>query len=103
MPKPNPWYAGPFRIQLELRGRDHPDVAQSIHNLGTLLVQQGRYSDAEAPLREALELRRQLLEPDHPDLAESLNNILVMFMLKGDLDAAEPLAYEVPGAAPPAL
>jgi tetratricopeptide (TPR) repeat protein len=42
-------------------GEEHPDVAQSLNNLALLYNSQGRYSEAEALYKQALELKRRNL------------------------------------------
>jgi len=54
------------------------DMATSLHNLGVLLRDQGRYGEAEQRLRRALEIREQALGPDHPDTATSHNSLGVL-------------------------
>jgi tetratricopeptide (TPR) repeat protein len=53
-------------------GPDHPDTATSLNNLAYLYQQQGRYSDAEPLLRQALSIREHVFGPEHPDTANSL-------------------------------
>ena len=54
------------------------DTATSLHNLGKLFRDQGRYGEAEPLLRRALAIREQALGPDHPDTATSLNSLGVL-------------------------
>ena len=45
---------GSSAIREKALGRDHPDVAISLSNLGFLYRDQGRYADAEPLLRRSL-------------------------------------------------
>src|SRR5262249_29971548 len=52
----------------------HPDLAQSLGNLGTLLKDQGEYGQALGYFKRALEMRQRLYPADqypqgHPELA----------------------------------
>lgn len=54
---------------------EHPTTATSISNLGNVLYLQGKYAQAEAVYRRALQMREKLLGGDHADVATSLNNL----------------------------
>jgi hypothetical protein len=43
--------------------------------MGSLLMQQGKLSDAESHFREALEGRRRVLGKEHPDTLVSKGNL----------------------------
>jgi tetratricopeptide (TPR) repeat protein len=47
-------------------GATHPEVADSAHQLGMLLLQSGRHAAARAPFRTALAIRRRRLGERHP-------------------------------------
>jgi tetratricopeptide (TPR) repeat protein len=70
---------------------DHPDVADSLNNLALLYDSQGRYSEAEPLLFDALEMRKRLFTGDHPDVASSLNNLALLYNSQGKYSEAEPL------------
>jgi Tetratricopeptide repeat len=48
-------------------GEEHPDVAQSLNNLALLYNSQGRYSQAEPLLIQALYILEQRLGVNHPN------------------------------------
>lgn len=48
-------------------GADHPDVAISLHNLGTLYYQQGNYPEAKKLISRALKIWQKSLGDDHPN------------------------------------
>jgi CHAT domain-containing protein len=73
----------------------HPDLAQSLNNLGGLLESRGDLAGAEPFLRDALAMRRQLYPAarfpgGHPDLAHSLSWLGYLLQAQGDLAGAEP-------------
>ncbi|MEH1938463.1 MAG: tetratricopeptide repeat protein, partial [Nostoc sp.] len=70
---------------------DHPDVAGSLNNLAELYQSQGRYSEAEPLLTQALEMRKRQFAGDHPDVAGSLNNLAELYQSQGRYSEAEPL------------
>jgi CHAT domain-containing protein/tetratricopeptide (TPR) repeat protein len=66
-------------------------VAQSLNNLGLLLDDQGKLTQAEPLCRDALAMYRRLFKADHPDLAASLSNLGSLLVAQGKLTQAEPL------------
>ena len=85
----------PLRSVLEIRrrrfGNEHPDVAEALDDLGSLLRRRAEYDAAEALYREALTIRRALYGDEHRDIATSLNLIGTVLYRKGDYAASEPL------------
>ena len=73
-----------FRRALAIRERSlgvgHPDVAQTLDNLGQLLEDTNRLDEAETIMRRALAIREQSLGPDHPHVAITLNTLAVLLM-----------------------
>jgi CHAT domain-containing protein/Flp pilus assembly protein TadD len=84
-----------IRRSLDLResalGRDHADVAESLHNLASLYFHQGRPGEAEPLLLRALAIREKALGPDHPAVAETLGNLGLAYSALGRGDEAEAL------------
>ena len=89
----------PLQQALEIRrrtlGDDHPDTLVSINSLGMLLMNQGKYDEAEPLIREALEARRRRLGDEHPRTLTSINNLGGLLMEQGKFAEAEPLLCEV--------
>lgn len=54
------------------------EVAVCCNNLGALCAAQGRWPEAEAHYRRALEIKREKLGPRHPDLGLTLHNLGVL-------------------------
>jgi CHAT domain-containing protein/Tfp pilus assembly protein PilF len=73
----------------------HPNLAQTLCNLGELLRLQGEYAKAEPYSREALAMR-QVLYPKgryplgHDELVVSLNNLGALLQSQGEYANAEP-------------
>lgn len=73
-----------FQIRRDLLGSRHLLVAQSLNNLGSLLMASGQYTRAEPMLRNALSVREQALGTDHPEA--SLLTALVWYGVDLRLD-----------------
>ncbi|MFZ1025576.1 MAG: FxSxx-COOH system tetratricopeptide repeat protein [Limnoraphis robusta] len=86
-----PWYENCLDITQNRLGQQHPDVANSLHNLANLYRSQGKYEQAEPLFIQALEMRRQLLGQQHPDVASSLNNLALLYYFQGKYEEAEPI------------
>jgi tetratricopeptide (TPR) repeat protein len=83
-----------FERALEIRektvGPNHPDMAESLNNLGGLLRVQGDLAEAQPYYERALEIWEKALGPDHPSTAASLNNLGGLLQAQGDLPGARP-------------
>ncbi len=76
-------------------GTEHPEVAESLHNLGALAYMKGDYKKAESNFRESLEIRRRLPGDNARLIAESLNDLaMTLEEGKADYEAAQPLLEE---------
>jgi serine/threonine protein kinase/Tfp pilus assembly protein PilF len=75
-------------------GDDHPDTLLSFNNLGVLLFEQGKLTEAEPYYRQALEGFRRALGDDHTDTLSSISNLGVLLEQQGKLAEAEPYARE---------
>lgn len=58
---------------------NHPDIAESLNNIGMLYVENYSYEEAEKFLKKALEIRRSNYGTRHPKFAESLNNLAYLY------------------------
>ena len=54
---------------------DHPDIANSLNNLGSVQSALREYAAAKQSHEQALAIRRKSLPPDHPHIAFSLRNL----------------------------
>jgi CHAT domain-containing protein len=70
-------------------GEAHPDTARSLQDIGVDLTALAQYGQAEAVLRQALQIRRQRLGPDHVDTADSYDALGRALFQDGKLAEAE--------------
>ena len=75
-------------------GPEHERVAQSLHDLGVLLMDKGDYPAAGRTLEQALVLRRQRLGAEHADVAVTLVELARVYQDQGFNARAEPLQRE---------
>ncbi|XP_035299800.1 nephrocystin-3 isoform X3 [Cricetulus griseus] len=82
-------------LQLEelTLGKDKPENARTLNELGVLYYLQNNLETAEQFLKRSLEMRERVLGPDHPDCAQSLNNLAALCNEKKQYEKAEEL-YE---------
>ena len=85
-----------WEAALELRERtlaaDHPDVGQSLNDLGMLRADAGKLEEAEPLLRRAVAILRTAGKQHRAEFARSLNNLGYFLQVKGEYDEAV-LAY----------
>lgn len=72
-------------------------VAYASNTLGNFLADRGRFDEAEAYLRETLEIRRRRIGSDHPSTAIGLNNLAQAMRDAGRFAEAEPFFREANG------
>lgn len=73
---------------------EHPDLANTLDNLGTFYYEQQKYNEAEPLAERALKIRSQRLTAKNPSLAFSLHNLALIYCDQGKYEAAEPLFLE---------
>ncbi|KIN05367.1 hypothetical protein OIDMADRAFT_177562 [Oidiodendron maius Zn] len=66
-----------------------------LHNLGWCSFLQGKYSEAEAIYRQALQLRETVLGKDHPDTLASMDNLASSLHSQGKYADAEAMDRQV--------
>ena len=72
--------------------KDQPRVESAVrHTIGLTQATLGRFDDARASLRVALEIDRKTLPADHPDIASSIERLALVLEDHGDFAEAEPL------------
>ena len=76
-------------IRLGVFGPEHPDVANSYNNLGSVYYSQGDYAKAVDFFNKALDIRLGVFGPEHPDVANSYNNLGCVYYSQGDYAKAE--------------
>lgn len=67
-----------------------PDCEAAIihNNLGDLMMQTGRNSEAGQQMRQAMELLTSALGPEHPDVATTLHNLAMLEVITGQYTEA---------------
>ncbi len=78
-------------VWVEVRGKDHIEVAGAKQNLGMLYMASGRETEAEKLFEESAEVFRSRLGPSHPYVGIAMNNLGAIAFRRGDIDAAERL------------
>jgi tetratricopeptide (TPR) repeat protein len=72
-------------------GPAHPRLAQAMRQLGLVLMQRGRYDEADATMQRALTMQEQLLGPDHDEVSETLSNMGLSCIQQGNFRRAKGL------------
>ena len=72
-----------LRLQEAGLGLSHPDVANTLNDLGVVCDRLGRPDEAEFLYRRALGIARRTLEPEHPYIATSLENLSNLYRAQG--------------------
>jgi tetratricopeptide (TPR) repeat protein len=84
-------YEQTIRIREQALGLDHPDVADSLHNLAHLYEELGKYEQAEPLYQRTILIWEKALGPDYPHIAHSLHGLANIYRKQGKYDQAEPL------------
>jgi tetratricopeptide (TPR) repeat protein len=84
-------------IRRRLSGSESAETAESLNNLGVVLMAERKLPDAEAVVGEALAIRRQLFGNENADTATSLNDLGAVYRDQGRLTEAEAMAREALG------
>jgi hypothetical protein len=71
-------------LRRDLPGEQHPDYAESLDRLATVLWLQGDHIAAMLLLERAFELRRLALGEGHPEVAETLHRLTLLHTERGD-------------------
>ncbi len=83
------YYRRAITIQEGVLGPDHPALANTLANLGTLLDQRGKYDESEPLQRHAVAIFEKSLGPLHPDTAAARTTLAVSLDRQGKLVDAE--------------
>ena len=78
-----------MNIQERALGAEHPALANTMNNLGSLLDQRGRFQDSEPLERHALAIFEKSLGSLHPDAAAALTSLAVSLDRQGKIVEAE--------------
>ncbi|NIP19370.1 MAG: tetratricopeptide repeat protein, partial [Xanthomonadales bacterium] len=70
-------------------GRDHPDLANVLNNMGVVQNRLGKRMQARRSYERSLAIREAVLGPDHQEVARTLNNLGNILVSEGELNEAE--------------
>ncbi|HEY6360375.1 MAG TPA: DUF2914 domain-containing protein [Vicinamibacterales bacterium] len=92
---------GVARIQESELGPLHPDLANTLNNLGIVAEKMGRLSDAETFYRRAVAIATASLPVDHPKIATSRENLEAFCRARGvPIETPALTTLPAPDAAP---
>ncbi|CAF1470670.1 unnamed protein product, partial [Rotaria sp. Silwood1] len=77
-----------FDIKKKTLPPNHPDLASSYLNIGSVYYSMGEYSKALSSYERSLEIRKIALPPNHPDLAASYLGIGSVYYSMGEYSKA---------------
>ena len=80
--------------QRKLIGNEHPDLAQSLNRLATILRNEGKLAQSEAIRREALAMQRKLLGGENEEVAQTLSGLGDVLTEENRLSKAESMYRE---------
>jgi len=85
-----------LKLQEASLGLVHPDVANTLNNLGVVCDILGRSGEAEFLYRRALGIARKTLPADHPYIATSLENLANLYQAQGRSEKMATVAHDRP-------
>ncbi len=65
-------------IRQNVYGEEHPDVADSCHNIGDAYYEQGEFAKVLEYYEKALAIRLKVYGEEHPDVAASFNDMCII-------------------------
>ena len=90
------------RLQEASLGPLHPDLANTLNNLGVVCEVAEKPAEAERYFRRAYDIAMASLDPDHPFVATSRKN-LEDFCAASGLDVVVPVPVPLPAPVPPSV
>lgn len=85
----------PLQRSLEIRESaldpDHPNVAQSLHQLASVYVQWKKFGNAEQLYKQALEISENAHGPVHPRVAQQLDALAMLYQKQNKYEQVESL------------
>ncbi|MDR0917942.1 MAG: tetratricopeptide repeat protein, partial [Oscillospiraceae bacterium] len=82
------WRLITVQICENLFGKNHPDMAISYNNIGSVYLYIAHYQKALKYFFKSLEIREKILGKEHPDTAMSYDNIGTIYNYKGEYEIA---------------
>ena len=67
-------------IRRKRLGNQHPFVAQSLDNIGTVYLRQPKQAEGEPLFKEAFEINRKAVGTVHPVVGSNLNNFALVYV-----------------------
>lgn len=83
------YYERALAINEQLMGENHPDVAQSLDNLGVFSGYHADHLSSQFYFERALAIRLAEVGENHPDTARSFNNYGALLATKGEYERAK--------------
>ncbi len=80
--------------QRRLYGGPHPNIAQSLNTLASVLKNEGKLAESEDMRRQALAIQELLLGSQSAEVAQTLGNLGAVLAAEGKFADAEPLLRE---------
>ncbi|HET8845158.1 MAG TPA: FxSxx-COOH system tetratricopeptide repeat protein, partial [Ktedonobacteraceae bacterium] len=84
-----PLFGSAIHLAEQTLGENHPLLAEALHGLADLSLEQGKYAQAAFLCERALSIRQQALPPQHPQIATSLNLLGALSNVQGNYAQAE--------------
>jgi len=75
-------------IRKQILPSNHPSIATTLHNIGLVFYNQGKYDQALKYYNESLVIYKQTLPSNHRDIANSLNSIGSVYNGQGKYEEA---------------
>ena len=89
------------RVQETHLGPHHPDLANTLNNLGVVCEKTGRLDEAESCYRRAYDIAAAAFDPDHPFVVTSRKNLADFCEAHGRTIEPPATAAAAPSASPP--
>ena len=89
------------RVQETHLGPHHPDLANTLNNLGVVCEKTGRLDEAESCYRRAYNIAAAAFDPDHPFVVTSRKNLADFCEAHGRTIEPPATAAAAPSASPP--
>jgi hypothetical protein len=82
-------------IREKILGPEHPNIANGLCSLASLLQYKGEFKKAEPLLRRALGIFIKSLGPEHPQTIEVISTLVNCLLTIGDRHKAIPLMLQL--------
>jgi tetratricopeptide (TPR) repeat protein len=82
------YYEKSLEIKLKIHGDQHPSIARTYHNLGSVWKTIGKYDQALYYYEKTLALDIKIYGDQHPSTATTYNSLGLFWSAKGNLDKA---------------